>query len=205
VFERFTDRARRVVVLAQEEARLLMHGYIGTEHILLGLLNEGQGISAQALLDLGVEIAATRAEVVAVVGRGSVPRSGYIPFTPRAKKSLELGLRESLSLGHEYIGDEHILLGLLSVDGGVAHEVLVRRDVDEDALRQKVLDLLKVDPATPDRPRPARSIPREVVRPAPCAHPDDAIEVSTKEDFRTVRCSRCGLLIGVLPKLGEAS
>src|SRR5829696_3245407 len=113
MFERFTDRARRVVVLAQEEARLLDHNYIGTEHILLGLVHEGGGVAAQALTQLGVSLEAVRDQVKEIIGRGAEAPTGHIPFTPRAKKVLELSLREALELGHNYIGTEHILLGLL--------------------------------------------------------------------------------------------
>ncbi|HSO50883.1 MAG TPA: Clp protease N-terminal domain-containing protein, partial [Acidimicrobiia bacterium] len=120
MFERFTDRARRVVVLAQEEARLLNHNYIGTEHILLGLLNEGEGIAAQALESLDIDLASVREEVVKIIGQGQQSPSGHIPFTPRAKKVLELSLREALQLGHNYIGTEHILLGLIHEGEGVA-------------------------------------------------------------------------------------
>jgi ATP-dependent Clp protease ATP-binding subunit ClpA len=113
VFERFTDRARRVVVLAQEEARLLNHNYIGTEHILLGLIHEGEGVAAKALESLGISLEAVRNQVEEIIGQGGSSPSGHIPFTPRAKKVLELSLREALQLGHNYIGTEHILLGLI--------------------------------------------------------------------------------------------
>ena len=113
LFERFTDRARRVVVLAQEEARLLNHNYIGTEHILLGLIHEGEGIASQALESLGISLEAVRDQVEEIIGQGSQSPNGHIPFTPRAKKVLELSLREALQLGHNYIGTEHILLGLI--------------------------------------------------------------------------------------------
>ena len=113
MFERFTDRARRVVVLAQEEARLLNHNYIGTEHILLGLIHEGEGVAARGLESLGINLEAVRSQVVEIIGQGSQAPSGHIPFTPRAKKVLELSLREALQLGHNYIGTEHILLGLI--------------------------------------------------------------------------------------------
>src|SRR6478752_1485728 len=115
MFERFTDRARRVVVLAQEEARMLNHNYIGTEHILLGLIHEGEGVAAKALESLGISLEAVRAQVQEIIGEGQQAPSGHIPFTPRAKKVLELSLREALQLGHNYIGTEHILLGLIRV------------------------------------------------------------------------------------------
>src|SRR5918996_1932747 len=119
MFERFTDRARRVVVLAQEEARMLNHNYIGTEHILLGLLHEGHGVAANALESLGVPLDGVRKEVEEIIGRGETAASGHIPFTPRAKKVLELSLREALELGHNYIATEHILLGLVREVKGV--------------------------------------------------------------------------------------
>ena len=120
MFERFTDRARRVVVLAQEEARLLNHNYIGTEHILLGLIHEGEGVAAKALESLGISLEAVRNQVEEIIGQGGSSPSGHIPFTPRAKKVLELSLREALQLGHNYIGTEHILLGLIREGEGVA-------------------------------------------------------------------------------------
>jgi len=141
MFERFTDRARRVVVLAQEEARGLNHNYIGTEHILLGLMEPG-GIAAQALNRFGMTPAGTRDEVIARVSRGSHPPKGKIPFTPRAKKVLELSLREALKLSHNYIGTEHILLGLVREGEGVAAQILTEHAGDLIAVRQAVLDLL---------------------------------------------------------------
>jgi ATP-dependent Clp protease ATP-binding subunit ClpA len=130
MFERFTDRARRVIVLAQEEARLLNHNYIGTEHLLLGLLREGQGVGALALTSLGVSLEGVRAQVEEIIGQGQSAPSGHIPFTPRAKKVLELSLREALQLGHNYIGTEHILLGLIREGEGVAARVLVKLGTD---------------------------------------------------------------------------
>ena len=126
MFERFTDRARRVVVLAQEEARMLNHNYIGTEHILLGLIHEGEGVAAKALESLGISLEAVRQQVEEIIGQGQQAPSGHIPFTPRAKKVLELSLREALQLGHNYIGTEHILLGLIREGDGVAAQVLVK-------------------------------------------------------------------------------
>ena len=120
MFERFTDRARRVVVLAQEEARMLNHNYIGTEHILLGLIHEGEGVAAKGLESLGISLEAVRSQVEEIIGQGQQAPSGHIPFTPRAKKVLELSLREALQLGHNYIGTEHILLGLIREGEGVA-------------------------------------------------------------------------------------
>lgn len=142
VFERFTDRARRVVVLAQEEARLLNHNYIGTEHILLGLIHEGEGVAAKALESLGISLEAVRGQVEEIIGQGGSSPSGHIPFTPRAKKVLELSLREALQLGHNYIGTEHILLGLIREGEGVAAQVLVKLGADLSRVRQQVIQLL---------------------------------------------------------------
>ncbi len=142
MFERFTDRARRVVVLAQEEARLLQHNYIGTEHILLGLIHEGEGVAAKALESLGISLEAVRQQVEEIIGQGGSSPSGHIPFTPRAKKVLELSLREALQLGHNYIGTEHILLGLIREGEGVAAQVLVKLGADLSRVRQQVIQLL---------------------------------------------------------------
>ncbi len=142
MFERFTDRARRVVVLAQEEARLLNHSYIGTEHILLGLIHEGEGVAAKALESLGISLEAVRNQVQDIIGQGGSSPSGHIPFTPRAKKVLELSLREALQLGHNYIGTEHILLGLIREGEGVAAQVLVKLGADLSRVRQQVIQLL---------------------------------------------------------------
>jgi hypothetical protein len=157
MFERFTDRARRVVVLAQEEARLLEHGYIGTEHILLGLISEGSGVGAKALEALGVELVRVRGAVEGIVGKGTgdVP-AGHIPFTPRAKKVMELSLREALQLGHNYIGTEHLLLGVLREQEGVGAQVLIRSGLEISAVRMKVIQLLQgwtTTPAGPPRQR----------------------------------------------------
>ena len=142
MFERFTDRARRVVVLAQEEARGLNHNYIGTEHILLGLIHEGEGVAAKALQDLGIGLDQVREQVVEIIGQGQSAPSGHIPFTPRAKKVLELSLREALQLGHNYIGTEHILLGLIREGEGVAAQVLQKLGADLPKVRQTVIQLL---------------------------------------------------------------
>ncbi|MGI8425424.1 MAG: ATP-dependent Clp protease ATP-binding subunit [Actinomycetota bacterium] len=142
MFERFTDRARRVVVLAQEEARLLNHNYIGTEHILLGLISEGEGVAAKALESLGVSLDSVRSQVEEIIGTGSSSPQGHIPFTPRAKKVLELSLREALQLGHNYIGTEHILLGLIREGEGVAAQVLQKLGADLGRVRQQVIQLL---------------------------------------------------------------
>ena len=142
MFERFTDRARRVVVLAQEEARMLNHNYIGTEHILLGLIHEGEGVAAKALESLGISLDAVRQQVEEIIGQGQQAPSGHIPFTPRAKKVLELSLREALQLGHNYIGTEHILLGLIREGDGVAAQILVEGGVRLDPARTQVIRLL---------------------------------------------------------------
>ncbi len=142
MFERFTDRARRVVVLAQEEARMLNHNYIGTEHILLGLIHEGEGVAAKALESLGISLEAVRSQVEEIIGQGQQAPSGHIPFTPRAKKVLELSLREALQLGHNYIGTEHILLGLIREGEGVAAQVLMKLGADLSRVRQQVIQLL---------------------------------------------------------------
>jgi ATP-dependent Clp protease ATP-binding subunit ClpC len=142
MFERFTDRARRVVVLAQEEARMLNHNYIGTEHILLGLIHEGEGVAAKALESLGISLEAVRQQVEEIIGQGQQAPSGHIPFTPRAKKVLELSLREALQLGHNYIGTEHILLGLIREGEGVAAQVLMKLGADLPRVRQQVIQLL---------------------------------------------------------------
>src|SRR6266705_448956 len=142
MFERFTDRARRVVVLAQEEARMLHHNHIGTEHILLGLIREGEGVAARALESLGISPEAVRQHAGGITGQGRQAPSGHIPFTPRATKVLELSLREALQLGHNYIGTEHILLGLIREGEGVAAQVLVKLGADLNKVRQQVIQLL---------------------------------------------------------------
>src|SRR6266567_4668438 len=143
MFERFTDRARRIVVLAQEEARRLNHNYIGTEHILLGLIRESGGVAARALESLGLSLDAVRQQVGEIIGQGQHEPPGHIPFTKRAKKALELSMRESMQLGHNYIGTEHILLGLLREGDGVAAEVLVKLGADLNQVRQQVIQLLQ--------------------------------------------------------------
>ncbi len=142
MFERFTERARRAVVLGQEEARMLDHNWIGTEHILLGLVHEGEGGAAKALTSLGVSLAAMRQAVEDIIGRGAESPTGPIPFTPRSKKVLELSLREALQLGHDYIGTEHILLALLREGDGVGAQILVSAGVDLNRVRQRVINLL---------------------------------------------------------------
>jgi hypothetical protein len=169
MFERFTDRARRVVVMAQEEARLLNHGYIGTEHILLGLIREEEGVAAKALSALDIELQTVRDRVKEICGAGEEHQpEGHIPFTPRAKLVLELSLREALQLGHDYIGTEHILLGLVREGEGVAAQVLVELGADPDRLRHRVIGLLagrlSMPPGSGERPdRPVLSVQRRVL------------------------------------------
>ena len=152
MFERFTDRARRVLVLAQEEARLLEHNYIGTEHILLGLVREGDGVAAKALESLDISLEAVRAKVAETLGPAGPEATGSVPFTPRSKKVLELSLREALRLGHNYIGTEHILLGLVREGEGVAARVLVGMGADLTNVRQKVMELLVVQAPADEEP-----------------------------------------------------
>ena len=142
MFERFTDRARRVVVLAQEEAGLLNHNYVGTEHLLLGLVSEGQGMAARALESLGIRLEAVRAQVEEIIGQGQSAPTGHIPFTPRAKRVLELSLREAKQLGHNYIGTEHILLSFYRDSGGVAAKVLRDLGLPDEAARAGVIEAL---------------------------------------------------------------
>ncbi len=150
MFERFTDRARRVIVLAQEEARSLQHNYIGTEHLLLGLIREGEGVAAKALAAKGVNLQDTRKQVEEMIGKGNASPNGHIPFTPHAKQVLELSLREALQLGHSYIGTEHILLGLIREGEGVGTQVLIKMDVDLGELRSTVIDMIRGNSTGPD-------------------------------------------------------
>jgi Clp amino terminal domain, pathogenicity island component len=154
VFERFTERARQVVVLAQDEARALKHNYIGTEHLLLGLLREEEGLGARVLESLDITVEEVRAQVALIIGEGDEVKTGQIPFTPRAKKALELALREALSLGHNYIGTEHILLGLVRENEGVAARILLDFDADAEKIRNALIRAL-----------PAGSVPVEPVAP----------------------------------------
>ena len=161
MFERFTDRARRVIVLAQEEARMLSHSYIGTEHLLLGLLADGGGTAAQALESLGVTLEAAREQVREIIGEGQQAQQGHIPFTPRAKKVLELSLREALNLGDDHIGTEHQLLGLIAEADGVGAQIVARLGASRRAVHDKVIELIgsEPDPAAAEigpRPRGAR-------------------------------------------------
>jgi ATP-dependent Clp protease ATP-binding subunit ClpC len=146
MFERFSDRARRVVVLAQEEARLLGHNYIGTEHLLLGLLADGEGTAARALESLGVTLDAAREQVREIIGEGKGPPQGHIPFTPRAKKVLELSLREALERGGDLIGTEHLLLGLLAEADGAGAQIVARLGASPRAVRDKVTELTGAEP-----------------------------------------------------------
>jgi ATP-dependent Clp protease ATP-binding subunit ClpC len=149
MFERFTESARQVIVLAQDEARLLKHNYIGTEHLLLGLLRQEEGVAAVALDNLGVTLVKVRAQVARIVGKGDEVMSGQIPFTPRSKKVIELALREALSIGHNYVGSEHILLGIVRENEGVAARILLEFDADALKIRSEIMRLL----TGPDPPR----------------------------------------------------
>src|SRR5437763_1603709 len=160
MFERFSERARQVVVLAQDEARLLKHNYIGTEHLLLGLIREEEGLAARVLRSLDVSVEEAREQVARVIGPGDGVTTGQIPFTPRAKKVLELALRESRSLGHNYIGTEHILLGLVRENEGVAARILLDFDADTDTVRNEVIRLLARDPGATYAPTPGFGRPR---------------------------------------------
>jgi ATP-dependent Clp protease ATP-binding subunit ClpC len=221
VFERFTDRARRSVVLAQEEARMLNHNYIGTEHILLGLLREEDGVAAKALTTLGVSLEAVRRDVGEIVGRGSEVPRGHIPFTPRAKKVLELSLREALQLGHNYIGTEHILLGLIREGEGVAAQVLQKLGADLNRVRQTVVQLLSEHTAeTATAVGEAVGVFTEGGSPTSEPLGDDAptcpncfgaldetlavrvLETTAEGEDLSVKiayCSRCGVALGVAP------
>jgi len=159
MFERFTDQARRVVVLAQEEARMLGHGYIGTEHILLGLLSEGEGLAAQALRALEITLEAAREQVSEIIGEGTGQPAGHIPFTPRTKKVLELSLREAQRLGDGYIGTEHILLGLAREGEGVGAQILERLGAPKDRVMAQVLATARTAPGEEPRRVPAGRMP----------------------------------------------
>ena len=180
MFERFTDRARRVLTFAQEEARLLNHSFIGTEHILLGLIREGEGVGAKALQSLGISLQAVRDKVEETIGTAGTVPSGSPPFTPRAKKVLELSLREALQLNHSYIGTEHILLGLVREGEGVAATVLVSLGADLPRIRQEVNDLLSGRPET-------SAVRRAGVLPGHPAHASPQKEP---------RCPRCSAAVG---------
>jgi Clp amino terminal domain, pathogenicity island component len=153
LFEKFTERARQVVVLAQEESRQLQHNYIGTEHVLLGLLREEEGLAARVLESFGITVELVRAQVVRIVGRGEEAADNQVPFTPRAKKVLELALREALTLDHNYIGTEHILLGLVRENEGVAARILLDFDADAEAIRNELVRMLS-GPGVREQKRP---------------------------------------------------
>jgi Clp amino terminal domain, pathogenicity island component/ClpX C4-type zinc finger len=182
VFERFTDRARRVVVLAQEEARLLNHNYIGTEHLLLGLIHEGEGVAARALESVEISLTDVRAQVEEIIGHGGQSPSGHIPFTPRAKKVLELSLREALQLGHNYIGTEHILLGLIREGEGVAAQVLATLGADLSRVRQAVIQLLSGYAPPPEVRLDVVDEPRFTQHVA-----------FTRDEIRVAACGFCGV------------
>lgn len=194
MFERFTDRARRVMVLAQEESRGLNHSWIGTEHILLALMSEKEGIAARVFTDLGVDLPSLREQVTKIVGVGASSSVDHIPFTPRSKRVLELSLRESLQLGHNYIGPEHILLGLLREGDGVAAQVLVAHRIDLERVRDAVIELVR----SPEAAKASGRIwPPTQSR---CLHPDEDLVITPLEaGIRTVRCGRCGQLIATFP------
>jgi ATP-dependent Clp protease ATP-binding subunit ClpC len=179
MFERFTNRARHVVVLAQEEARRLHHNYIGTEHILLGLLGEPEGVASRALERFGMSLEGTRDEVEAIVGVGTGKATGHIPFTPRAKKTLEYALREALQLHHNYIGTEHILLGVMREGDGVGAQVLKQHSADLEPIRMAVLDLLPAVPGEPVR------VGRRWLRRRGAAEPGEASEPGDQAELRT--------------------
>jgi ATP-dependent Clp protease ATP-binding subunit ClpC len=211
MFERFTDPARRVLVLAQVEARLLNHNFIGTEHILLGLLHEGEGLAAQALAALNVNLYDARKSVEETIGPAGTPAAGSPPFTPRAKKVLELSLREALQLGHSYIGTEHILLGLVREGEGVAAQVLVRLGADLSSVRQEVIQLTAEWPARASGP--VGDIGAALRQPSPrCSwcrsdlsesarfrtidvQPDETGVEAGLQRATVLYCSRCGTVI----------
>jgi ATP-dependent Clp protease ATP-binding subunit ClpC len=212
VFERFTDRARRVVVFAQEEARLLNHNYIGTEHLLLGLLREGDGVASKALESLGISLDEVRGQVEEIIGQGAEAPTGHIPFTPRAKKVLELSLREALQLSHNYIGTEHILLGLAREGEGVAAQVLVKQGATLDAVRTAVLRMLEGFAGPADQPEAAAiTQPHELPACPRCRLPlvetvgyrvIDIPPAGAEGETRTATfafCQRCGCSLGTLP------
>ena len=220
MFERFTDRARRVVVLAQEEARMLNHNYIGTEHILLGLVHEGEGVAANALDSLGISLESVRTDVEEIIGQGQTAPTGHIPFTPRAKKVLELALREALQLGHKYIGPEHLLLGLVREGEGVAAQVLQKRGAELKRVRLEVITLLAessgsegVEPEVEGESIRLGVRQSEAAKAPVCprcraplegsaAHRALDVPGSEEESSRTVSvvfCRRCGTWLGTIP------
>lgn len=205
MFERFTDRARRVVVLAQEEARLLNHNYIGTEHILLGLCHEGESVAAKALESLGISLETVRGQVEEIIGQGQTAPPGHIPFTPRAKKVLELALREALQLGHSYIGPEHLLLGLVREGEGVAAQVLERRGAELKRVRQEVIQLLSGfagGEASEHRPEPPVCPKCRTPLKESIAYGVLDVRTPEGEDGRAVQfmfCKQCGTWLGTIP------
>jgi ATP-dependent Clp protease ATP-binding subunit ClpA len=219
VFERFTDKARRVVVLAQEEARMLNHNYIGTEHLLLGLLREEDGVAARSIQAFNLSLEQVRGEILAIIGTGDSAPSGHIPFTPRAKKVLELSLREAIQLGHNYIGTEHILMGLIREGEGVASQVLRKLGAEPNRVRQTVIQLLSgyagPVPAQPSEPaglefeehRGSEGLDEQpccVRCSAPLAETLAVRDLVTESDGGTVSvrvayCRRCGAGLGVVP------
>jgi ATP-dependent Clp protease ATP-binding subunit ClpC len=224
VFQRFTDRARRVVVLAQEEARTLRHNYVGTEHVLLGLVREGDGVAARALESMGITLEDVRRQVEELIGKGQAAPTGHIPFTPRAKKVLELALREALELGHNYIGTEHVLLGLIREGESEAAQVLEALGATMDRVRQAVMGVVSghaegqaaaaggtaettavMSEVVPeDVSAPAESFPSCPTCRSSLA---DTLAVRTLElkngsDTTMVKmayCSRCGTALGTIP------
>jgi ATP-dependent Clp protease ATP-binding subunit ClpA len=189
VFERFTERARQVVVLAQDEARELKHNYIGTEHLLLGLLREEQGLAARVLESLDVTLGEVRAQVERIIGRGDEVHTGQIPFTPRAKKVLELSLREAMALKHNYTGTEHLLLGLVRENEGVAALILLDFGADAELIRDTVLSLLSGRPSAPGRPYLPAATPPELVHRIEAARTEKeaAIEAGELEQAARLR------------------
>jgi ATP-dependent Clp protease ATP-binding subunit ClpC len=208
MFERFTDRARRVVVLAQEEARMLNHNYIGTEHILLGLIHEGEGVAAKALESLGISLDGVRTQVTEIIGEGQQAPSGHIPFTPRAKKVLELSLREALQLGHNYIGTEHILLGLIREGEGVGAQVLQKLGADLNRVQQQVIQILSgyegpvetisLEPGGPTCQRCGADVAAEG-RVRRVELPYDEEDENRRRPMLVAYCRMCGGTFGVLP------
>lgn len=207
MFERFTDRARRVVVLAQEEARFLKHDYIGTEHLLLGLVHDGEGIAAQALDGLGVDLQDVREQVTSIVGRRRRSPTGHMAFTPRAKKIMELALRESLQLGHNYIGTEHILLALVREGEGVAAQVLQRLGADLPNVREQVMHVLsgyrgeavEGHLAHPVGPRcPSCHASLETLHVAEVTASGSEDEDADERPVRVAYCPTCGVFLGVI-------
>ncbi len=204
MFERFTDRARRVVVLAQEEARMLNHNYIGTEHILLGIVHEGENVGAKALESLGISLEAVRGKVEEIIGQGQSAPTGHIPFTPRAKKVLELALREALQLGHNYIGPEHILLGLVREGEGVAAQVLQSKGADLNRVREQVIQLLSGEGEVQEQPPEWPLCPRcRTALNESVAY--GVLDVRTREGEEGqavpfVFCRRCGTWLGSIPQ-----